>query len=396
MKFPDMEQLQDLMGLQPKDKEMFRLLFAPAVTAEEIATFFFNLDIESEPIGFILMLSHLCQKHGWAGVPASVAPRLRGASRYRVVRNAALEASFGKLARAFNEAGIPILLMKGAAMKAVCARSVSRTMGDVDFAVPAEDMDRAVALAKTMGYETTASTSYAMDMRQRRNGKEPLAEGSIDIHNRLYKSSDRRSIHDEIAGGAEKVTAFGAEAWIPAPGNLLFLILENELFDALYKPRGRRHLKWIHDCGMLLSAYPEIRFERLARMAEEYDVYYGIRQILLLLADYLPSLTDGRMLSREFQDKGLPRRGSMEDRIMRYMVYSHHRMVCREAKKPCRELMLWPACALSRYRIKRKSGQVRSFREFVIDYYRVDEPGRAMEMAWNKAKSVLRRRRKSK
>lgn len=54
---------------------------------------------------------------------------------------------------AFSQAGIPVLRVKGSALRALYPRPEYRQMSDIDLVVKAENADRACALLRTLGYQ---------------------------------------------------------------------------------------------------------------------------------------------------------------------------------------------------------------------------------------------------
>ena len=121
------------------------MLFSTYVSPDEKIAFSKDLDIEKEPMEFNLMLAHLCHRHGVQGIPSAIIPRIRGVARFYLFKNAALFSSFCRLQHILNQAGIPLLLLKGAAIKAIYDPDASRCLADIDFAVPRERLKDTIA-----------------------------------------------------------------------------------------------------------------------------------------------------------------------------------------------------------------------------------------------------------
>lgn len=94
---------------------------------------------------------------------------------------------------AFSQAGVPILRVKGSALRELYPRPEYRQMSDIDLIAAPQDMDRAGALLKSLG--------YAPEQEERRQGNEvsyflpPYM--SIELHDNPVDRDDPRSAYFE-------------------------------------------------------------------------------------------------------------------------------------------------------------------------------------------------------
>ena len=96
-------------------------------------------------------------------VPASVAEQLRHAYRRDAIRSVTLQTALSAILLRFSEAGIPVIVLKGAALGALVYPSPAlRTMGDLDLLAHGHDLNRIDTLLRTIGYASTpTSGSYS-------------------------------------------------------------------------------------------------------------------------------------------------------------------------------------------------------------------------------------------
>ena len=365
LQFPDKNELHSRMQLKQRDKQLLQMMFAAHVTPGNKSLFFNDLDIEKEPIEFNLMLAHLSHRHGSEGIPSTIVPRIRGVARFYLFKNATLFSSFGRLAPIFHKAGIPLLLLKGAAIKAYYDPHTSRCLEDVDFAVPKERLDETIKIAENQGFYKCGNALHSIDMKQ------PEINGTgcnIDIHHRLLKTSFRGSMEEELTEGARLIRFFGTEVWIPSPENLLLHILENEFFNLCITSGDRRRFKWIYDCGMVLSSTPQLDWLRLVHTAKKYSIHDAIQPMLSVLADYLPQYVQKNIVinpKTTVQDGQLIKDFDLK-LFFRSHLQSFRREKLRSEGKKWRYLFLWPSHISAKYRVLNYHGKVDNLWRFIL------------------------------
>jgi hypothetical protein len=101
-------------------------------------------------------------------VPASVAEQLRHAYRRDAIRSVTQHTALSAILLRFSESGIPVIVLKGAALGALVYPSPAlRTMGDLDFLVHGHDLNRIDKLLRTIGYATTPTSESYSSGRQK-------------------------------------------------------------------------------------------------------------------------------------------------------------------------------------------------------------------------------------
>ena len=365
---PDQNELRIRMRLESRDARLLQLLFSSQVSSDEKADFFESLNIEKESMEFNLMLAHLCYRHGYQGISSAIEPRIRGAARFYLFKNATLFSSFSDLGRSLNKADIPILLLKGAALKAAYDASASRCLTDIDFAVPGHLLQNAVKLAERQGYRISNETHHSIDMKQA-----GLNSGSIDIHYRLFKTCNSRCIEDELREGARQIQAFGVNVWVSSPENLFVQLLENEFFNLCRVSEHRRRFKWIYDCGIVLSSVPVFDWSHVAATAKKYFIYDAIRSMLLIFADHLPQYLPESLFDQHFSEQRAQDSNEIDPYIaavFKWRSQQARRTALGFEGKKWKSLSLKPFQMAAEYRFLRMDGTVRNFREFILMHCR--------------------------
>lgn len=118
-----------------------------------------------------------------------------------LVRDLAWEAELGRVLRALEAGGIPVLLLKGAAYRGREYARGERCFQDADLLVRPRDSRKARLLLRELG--------YAVHVRGEAHAVRPPFE--LDLHTRLYPDGDgglwERSLPVEVGGGPARVLA---------------------------------------------------------------------------------------------------------------------------------------------------------------------------------------------
>ncbi len=365
--FPPKDELHSRMQLKQKDQQLLQMMFAVHVTPNDKAVFFKDLNIEKEPMEFNLMLAHLCHRHGSLGVPSTIIPRVRGVARFYLFKNAALFSSFGRLGTILNQANIPMLLLKGSAIKAYYDPYTSRCLVDVDFAVPEERLNETIKIASSQGYYDFSNAFHSVDMKQLETDG---TSGRIDIHHCLFKTSYKRSIEEELTDGAKLIQFFGTEVWIPSPENLILHLLENEFFNLCCVPKeNRRRFKWIYDCGMVLCSTSQFDWKHVVKNAKKYFIHDAVKPMLSILADYLPQYVPQKIIVDNYSFQCPKHNSEMEKNVivnLRWRSEALRRHKLRSEGKKLKSFFLLPFHVIEKYRMLRHHGKVHTIWEFIL------------------------------
>ncbi len=115
------------------------------------------------------------EDHAVLGIVISVAPEVyqkewRSRSGYVTANFIRLLHYQEQLCRLLQENDIPMVIIKGSAAAIYYPNPVQRTMGDIDYLVPAESFDKAKELLVANGYTVEEDLKYTRHIDARKNG----------------------------------------------------------------------------------------------------------------------------------------------------------------------------------------------------------------------------------
>lgn len=145
-----------------------------------------------------------------AGLPAGVVESLELARRGAIVGHLPRQALLRRIARALDGAGVPFVVLKGAALAALAyPEPALRPMGDIDVWTRPELLDQAAAALITEGIP------YSDRMRVRRAAASPMETGTV----RIFEAPGTQvvlELHGTVRSMAAAAPAWLEPAWARA------------------------------------------------------------------------------------------------------------------------------------------------------------------------------------
>jgi len=150
-----------------------------------------------------------------AQLPAETLAALEIARRSAAVGHLPRQAVLRRMAQALDAAGIPFVVLKGAALAHLAYPDPTlRAMGDIDIWTRPDDLDRTAAVLTTVGIP------YSSRMELRRAAGKPMAQDS----SRVFEATGTTvvvELHGEVRSMLAVAPAWSAVAWSrAAPRNL--------------------------------------------------------------------------------------------------------------------------------------------------------------------------------
>jgi len=207
--------------LDEKDYEFLKLIFSQNPTQNDLDEFLKSYDIEAAGSAKALMLSYFMKMHPELKFTDYETPRLKGLFNFFRFGNLNLIAHFSKIGKLLNQNNIPILIIKGFAMKYL-RPELSRAMSDTDILVPEKDYLKAIKLVRSLGYRLAIYVHSA-------DAHEPDSDaGIIDIHRFIFMYSLKERILNKYLFKRAKETVYqGVKILVPCREDLLFILLTN-------------------------------------------------------------------------------------------------------------------------------------------------------------------------
>ena len=187
------------------------------------------------------------------------------------------------LIRAFNQAAVPVLLLKGLALGHVYYQGFAlRAMGDVDIAAPADCFDAGLQIARTAGAQQGKTALHSVDFTVGRNV-------ALDFHCTVFKENYGRTGQEKVLWEkARPIDFHGAAALILCPEHLLIGTLINAFTDIIYGMSGKTRLKkWLVDVAVILQQKPAFDLELFVHECYRFRL---MPQIICLLRAYQTAL----------------------------------------------------------------------------------------------------------
>jgi hypothetical protein len=236
-----------------------------------------------------------------APVPDEAAGELSSDAAAIAASNLRAAAECRDLLRKFDQAGVPLLFLKGLTLGALAYRtSAVKSAVDIDLLVPPNDLGRAADLLRSLDYEVAEprTRGRAAIERWHASRKESLwvkQDGSlrIDLHTRLADNS-RLLARLDLQANRRDVDV-GNRVSLPTLGG-------DELFAYLAVHGSSSawfRLKWIADFAALLAARAPAEIDRLYSRALELGAGRAPAQALLLADALFNTLGDNQPLRAE-------------------------------------------------------------------------------------------------
>jgi hypothetical protein len=270
-----------------RNRTLIDCVFAPAPTQEALDACLSACDIEAMGAHLSLMLSYLMHDHPELKFTEYVEPRLQGLVRFYRFANMDTLARFATIGKALNAVDIPLLIFKGAAMKAL-RPGLSRPMGDVDILVRPEHLSATVKICEKHGlHDALTGSAHAVDMHTA-DGK-----SAMDVHSAVIESGkDTGAFHRNLFSRARPVTAFGVRVLLPAHEDLFFLVLANLTKNLRAKTSIHGLFYALFDCRFLLGDKPDFDWSIVRNDAREagveFDVRLAVEFMNMLVPDIVP------------------------------------------------------------------------------------------------------------
>ena len=218
-------------------------------------------------------------------VPQEVVREIGAQAAMLVRQNLTMAAEALRLQRLFDEAGLPLLFLKGSSLAALAYGNLGLSGGqDIDLLVPYQTLPAATAVLARAGYRrfdpppdiSDAQLQLLMPLRKDFGFVHEATGLPIELHWRLFLNPHAMA-EASIMAASRVVRLPGTEG--------LHTMGEEDLFAYLCM-HGALHwwnrLKWLADFNALLVAVPEGGVERLFRAAEAKGTGRAAAQALLL------------------------------------------------------------------------------------------------------------------
>ena len=273
---------EEKMGVTNKERLLLQQYISDSPNPAEMEKLFTMVHYEDESFAFNYMLSRFCARHGFQWAPAALHPRIRGCYRQIAVGNISRLNIMFKFASQLALREIPILVIKGGALRLGALSNIPRQMGDVDIVVPKERFEEAKKVALDNGFTIKIDAIHSVDLLwEERN--------CLDLHYTFFKHNIRKSEVEPIWEQAEKITQNGTELLLPPLEDLFLHILINAFDNIIFNEHHKGSISWAADCFDLIRLHPELSLKQVLSLSAEYGVEPQLKMIAFLLDRLIPN-----------------------------------------------------------------------------------------------------------
>jgi hypothetical protein len=221
-------------------------------------------------------------------VPERVLERLREERRLTAVHNLRNGAEFGRLARALQQAGVPVIALKGLHLAELVYGDISlRPMSDVDILVPRDQVERAALIIGGLDYEfpsSLASSVGAMLSTMHHIGMENRHFGLLlELHWSLSDPPDDFAFVEETWRSAVPGRLAEVNVLTMAPEFVLFHVCAHLACNHTFA----FSLRALCDIAALVHCHPAMDWSTVARHARERACTRGVAAALRLANEQL-------------------------------------------------------------------------------------------------------------
>lgn len=248
----------------------------------------------------VINLVHEVLTPARADVPPNIVREIGTEAMTLVLENLALAHEAMRIQHLFDQADLPVLFVKGAALAVLAFGNLSLRSGqDIDLLVPYETLPAATALITRAGYRrfdppphiSDAQLRLIMPLRKDLGFVHQLTGTRVELHWRLFLNPHAMTEASTMA--ASRVVPLAGVRGVRTLG-------EEDLFAYLCL-HGALHwwyrLKWLADINALLAGSPEDSVERLIRAAEVRGTGRAAAQALLLCRRLLGTPLPDRLMA---------------------------------------------------------------------------------------------------
>ena len=201
-----------------------------------------DIDVDTEDLNYMLMLSFVGYRVGWTQFPPEIVPRIKGFFKFYQASNLVWLDWMLSIFRALALQGIPVLALRDAAMRFYYDAGKPRIMQYFDLAVPAGKLQQVKAyFEKEDHFQIKTLPSGVLQVE----GINSLKKLRFQIHG----ADILRGIWER----ARKVSLKNTEFYVPGALDMI-LFVPLELISQFEEADGwRLRIKWIYDAVTVIE-----------------------------------------------------------------------------------------------------------------------------------------------
>ena len=281
----------ELEDFTQKEKLLISLPFGKEITKQDIDILTNNLNVYKENQSYILLLSYLGFRYNWKFFPEEIISKIKETNNIYKLRSILNMSWFIEKIRALNHANIPVMLLKGLALKYHYAVGYTRMMFDFDIAVPESKYKEAINLLKDKNSVYNGEVTYY-------HGEIKCGIKRLDVHWWLFKNNGEKGT--DIWEKAKQIDFFGTKVYVMCPQDMFIHQLDTRSRDVFSGEHVDRRLNWVFDCRCILDFMENFSMKEIYSRAGEFSATYSVRYLLPLFSKCFPNLMDKKEIEHLF------------------------------------------------------------------------------------------------
>lgn len=271
---------------EDREKELLRMLFREEPCSKDgISVLFRDFDMDHEKMEYLLMLALLGYKKGWQYFPDEVKPRLEGVYKSARIRNIYGIPWLRDKLVLLKKQGVPVMFLKGMAMRAFFAPDIPRQMSDFDLAVPEDRFKEAKEILTSSG-ENTRTGTVSLHAIHITEGQRKV----IDLHQWVFKThGDKRAAIWEKSISAD---FDGMDIRVLNPVDMFIHIVDCKSRDIIKDLQAERKTKWLLDARLIIekAGCKNWKWEEVADRAKELGSLNYLSFLLQAFSEVFPDI----------------------------------------------------------------------------------------------------------
>ncbi len=278
-------------NLTHKEKILLSLLFNKNLTEKDVSTLINNLDIQKESGNYLLLLSFLGYSCDWKFFSKEMTSVLKGIYNFYQAKNLFKMSWLVEKIRSLRQANIPVMFLKGLALKYYYEIGYPRVMHDFDIAVPESNYNKAI--------------SILMNNNSKYNGQAVPYHGEIDgngkileVHRWIFKNNGDKGT--DIWEKSINIDFYGTNVLVMSPEDMLIHQLDNRSKDIFLNAFLDRRINFIFDCNHILNFMEKVDIKQIYSRSSNFSVLYSVKHMLSFISDFFPEKLDKNEIEKQF------------------------------------------------------------------------------------------------
>lgn len=273
------------------DKEicLLKTLFGERATKETIEYLTEGINVDTENVNYMLMLSSLGFRDGWEYFPERIVPRIKGLHKFYQVRTASKIPWLLQQMDKLDAAGVEYMFIKGIAMYSHYAPNRPRLMGDFDLFADASDREKVLQCLLCEGMTVTNEEKKELTFVPKDNGGKKLA---LDVNFYPLRKFNSKELFPKMWNEGTLISFYGHRVKVPSYRDMFINTLCNRFHNYSRNESPLRRMKWLYDCACVAEQAAQntnrLKASDILKRSDEIGSRYAVMVLLPMFNQIFP------------------------------------------------------------------------------------------------------------